>query len=146
MTRSTAETKALKSRSDRLQQSIFVRLPRPVAPNCFRRQTFHVLNSEFGSARLWSTCLNGRYIAIYWKTRRGGESLHGSLKIHTTTSSLLNVMSSKPFRSLQGLKFVYTTFNGVSWSSRELKLWCFCSAAKIQKNARSKQIRASKKL
>ena len=57
MTRSTSETKALQSRSERLQQSIFRLLARPVAPNCFRRQTFHVLNSEFGSARLWSACL-----------------------------------------------------------------------------------------
>ena len=46
MTRSTSETRALQSRSERLQQSIFRLLARPVAPNHFRRQTFHALNSK----------------------------------------------------------------------------------------------------
>ena len=45
MTSSTSETKALESRSGRLQQSIFRLLARPVAPNCFRRQHFQVLNA-----------------------------------------------------------------------------------------------------
>ena len=57
MTRSTSDTKALQSHSDRLQQSIFQLLARTVAPNCFRRQTFHVLNSDIGLTQLWSACL-----------------------------------------------------------------------------------------
>ena len=57
MTRSTSKTKALQSHSERRQQLLSGLLERPVNPNCFRRQTFHVLNSDFGSARLWSTCL-----------------------------------------------------------------------------------------
>ena len=40
---------ALQSNSEQLQQLIFWFLAHPVAPNCFRRQTFHVLNSDFGS-------------------------------------------------------------------------------------------------
>ena len=55
MTRSTSETKALQSRSEWLHQSIFRLQVRPVAPNCFRRRTFH---SEFGLARFWRACLN----------------------------------------------------------------------------------------
>ena len=51
MTISTSETKVLQIHSNRL-------LAHPVPPICCRRQTFHVLNSEFGSAQLWSTCLN----------------------------------------------------------------------------------------
>ena len=62
MTGSRSETKALQSCSKGLQQSIFRLLAHPVAPNCFRRQTFHVLNSEFVSARLWSAFMKLVYI------------------------------------------------------------------------------------
>ena len=70
MTSSTTETKALQSRSERLQQSIFWLLAHPVAQNCFRRRTFHVLISEFGSARLCSAYLKRVLLAqyIYYET------------------------------------------------------------------------------
>ena len=51
MKRSSSETKTLQSLSKQLQQSIFQLSARPVAPNCFRRHTLHVLsvlNLEFG--------------------------------------------------------------------------------------------------
>ena len=67
MTRSTSGTKALWSRSEQLQQLIFPHLVRPVAPDCFSRQTLHVLNSEFGSAQLWRACLK-RVLIYYQRT------------------------------------------------------------------------------
>ena len=110
------QDRRLKPRHSRVvpQQSIFWLLERLVASNCFRHQTLHVLNSEFGLVWLW----NGCYIIIILDIYTGIDSTH--LLIIRLDSALhpyiLNegeVIPSTTDRSILLCKLAWSTICGI---------------------------------